>query len=69
MDSAFFRLKVNYMIEAMEALWKLLTMFFSVDVVYLPLFQGLILLNLIMWAVYMLIGLLDPDTWKDGWKF
>lgn len=57
------------MIEAMEALWKLLTMFFSVDVVYLPLFQGLILLNLIMWAVYMLIGLLDPDTWKDGWKF
>lgn len=57
------------MIDAFSALWQLLTMFFSTDVIYVPLFEALLLLNLIMWAVYMLIGLLDPDTWTDVWRF
>lgn len=67
--SRFFWKGLYCMIDAFSALWQLLTMFFSTDVIYVPLFEALLLLNLIMWAVYMLIGLLDPDTWSDGWRF
>lgn len=52
------------MIELLSGLWELLTIFFTEEVIYMPLFSGLILFNLIFWAVYMLIGLLDPDTWE-----
>lgn len=54
------------MIDAVSGLWELLTIFFTTDVVYMPLFTGMILFNLIFWAVYMLIGLLDTDVWKGG---
>ena len=54
------------MIESVSGLWDLLTIFFTTDVVYMPLFMGLILFNLIFWAVYMLIGLLDPEVWRGG---
>ena len=49
-------------------LWDLITIFFTVDVIYMPLFAGMILFNLIFWAVYMLIGLLDIREWS-GYKF
>lgn len=49
-------------------LWKLITIFFTEEVIYMPLFMGMILFNLIFWAVYLLIGLLDIDVW-GGTKF
>ena len=58
------RQKGENMIDAINGLWQLLTVFFTTDVIYMPLFMGMILFNLIFWAVYMLIGLLDPDTWE-----
>ena len=54
------------LIDAISGLWDLLTIFFTTDVIYMPLFMGMILFNLIFWAVYMLIGLLDPEVWKGG---
>lgn len=47
-------------------LWNLITIFFTEEVIYMPLFMGMILFNLIFWAVYMLVGLLDPDVWGGG---
>lgn len=54
------------MIELISGLWELLTIFFSEEVIYMPLFTGMILFNLIFWCVYMLIGFLDPDVWGGG---
>ena len=54
------------MIEMIGGLWELLTIFFTEEVVYMPLFTALILFNLIFWCVYMLIGFLDPDVWGGG---
>lgn len=54
------------LIEMISGLWELLTIFFTDEVVYMPLFTALILFNLIFWCVYMLIGFLDPDVWGSG---
>lgn len=58
----------GFMIDMVSELWELLTIFFTTDVIYMPLFAGMILFNLIFWAVYMLIGLLDIREWS-GYKF
>ena len=58
----------DFMIDMVSELWNLLTIFFTTDVIYMPLFGGMILFNLIFWAVYMLIGLLDIREWS-GYKF
>lgn len=54
------------MIDFVSELWNLLTIFFTTDVIYMPLFLGMLLFNLIFWAVYLTIGLLDVDVWGGG---
>lgn len=54
------------MIDMISELWNLLTIFFTTDVIYMPLFTGMILFNLIFWMIYMLMGLLDINTWGGG---
>ena len=54
------------MIDMVSELWNLLTIFFTTDVIYMPLFMGMLLFNLIFWMVYLLIDLLDPHVWRSG---
>ena len=51
------------MIDFVGSLWNLMTAFFTIEVIYNPLFMGLILFNLIFFTVYFLMSLLDPSNW------
>lgn len=51
------------MIDAISDLWSLMTVFFTVDVIYDPLFMGLLLMPTIFYVVYLLVALLNYDSW------
>lgn len=51
------------MIEAISHLWDLMTIFFTSEVIYHPLFMAMILFVPIFYTVYYLMNLLDPNTW------
>lgn len=55
------------MIDVISHLWELMTIFFTPEVIYQPLFMAMLLMILIFYAVYFLMNLLDPSTW--GYKF
>lgn len=55
------------MFDAMSYLWDLCTVFFTVEVIYEPLFMGLILMPTIFYVVYLLIDLLDYSSWIRGY--
>ena len=55
--------KEGFMFDAMSNLWSLMTVFFTVDVIYEPLFMGLLLMPTIFYVVYLLIELLDYNSW------
>ena len=57
------------MFDAMSYLWDLCTVFFTVEVIYEPLFMGLILMPTIFYVVYLLIDLLDYSSWIRGYQF
>lgn len=42
------------MIESMELLWSLMTVFFNETVIYYPLFSGMFLLNIVFGCCYLL---------------
>ena len=51
------------MIDSISYLWSLMTVFFTVDVIYEPLFMGLLLMPTIFYVVYLLLELLDYSSW------
>lgn len=55
--------KEQYMIDLFGSLWSILTTFFSMELIYNPLFMGLILFNLIFFVVYCLMAMFDPANW------
>lgn len=55
------------MIDAISSLWSLMTIFFTPEVIYQPLFMAMILFVTLFYVVYLLIMILDPDTW--GYRF
>lgn len=55
------------MFDALSYLWSLCTVFFSVDVIYQPLFMGFVLLPTVFYIVYILLDLLDFNNWIRGY--
>lgn len=51
------------MIEAINGLWSLMTIFFTTEVIYQPLFMGMLLFIPIFYAVYIYMELMNPHNW------
>lgn len=51
------------MIESISHLWEIMTIFFTTEVIYQPLFMAMILFIMIFYVIYYLINFLDPSTW------
>lgn len=51
------------MIDVLTNLWTLITVFFTVDVIYQPLFMGMLLMPTIFYVIYLLIDLLSFNSW------
>lgn len=54
-------------IDYMTEIWNMLTVFFTTEVIYFPLFLGMLLMVLIFYVIYFVKDILDPSTW--GYKF
>ena len=52
------------MLDSLSYLWSLMTVFFTVEVIYEPLFMGLLLMPTIFYVVYLLMELLDFGSWS-----
>lgn len=55
--------KEDNMIDMISHLWNIMTIFFTEKVIYNPLFMGLLLMILIFYVIYFLIGFLTPSNW------
>ena len=51
------------MIDLVGSLWNLMTIFFTTEVIYNPLFMALIFFNIIFFTIYFYMALLDPSNW------
>lgn len=51
------------MIEAISGLWSIMTIFFTTEVIYQPLFMAMLLFIFIFYGVYLLMELLDIHNW------
>ena len=52
------------MFDVLTYLWSLMTVFFTVDVIYAPIFMALILMPTMFYVVYLLLELLDFGSWS-----